>query len=106
MILLNKNVEDVIMRFRILSSNKSNFENHISVLKNYNLECIKVQDLNWIDDEDYEFVDTYYIELNSLENLVELEIQLGYKIIINSRYEDTWSNEKQLAIEIYNGYRE
>ena len=73
----------------------------ITRTSNYSSENPRVsKQFKIFDDEEY-----WYIEINSLEELIELKDDTG-KLILETEWDDDVSDEVKNRIEIYDDYRE
>jgi hypothetical protein len=92
------------MKFAVTASN-GYVKHYEDKLKNFNLTKKIAYDEICNDEE--ETCEIYYIKLDSIEDLIRLKELTGHNIILKNDYFDELSNYYQeLAIEIYDSYRE
>jgi hypothetical protein len=95
----------IILKFAVVSSNRDNFKKYKETLQKYSLTIKIAYDEMCNDREDT--CELYYIEINSLEELLKLKEEVNHKIIIKDYYCDSLYNcYEEPTIEIYDDWRE
>lgn len=93
------------MRFAVVASLRNTIEQYEEKLNKFGLIKKEIKNLDCLFDD--EVCEVYYVEINTLEELLELKTEVGHRIILRDDFYDgafNWYQEP--TIEIYNGYRE
>lgn len=96
------------MKFAISNCDDYNtYKSYKPILEKYNLEIEIVHELCYYDDDDLDKYEFYHININSLEELIQLQKELSQELIIRNYYQDHGGNEyNELTIKIYDSYNE
>jgi hypothetical protein len=92
------------MKFAIFSTRrKTDITKYIDVIKKYNISTIKIT--NTCDSDEKAIM--YYVDISTIEELMELRKDLGKELIICDEFSDEFYNEyDEPALEIYDCFRE
>ena len=92
------------MKYAVIStSRKTNVIKYADILKNYNLISCEIIDPMDIEEKSL----MYYINIDTLEELIKLKKELKKELIICDEFIDRFNNEyNEIAIEIYDSWRE